>query len=100
MPAAWIKTARRLRAKKMSIEAIAASVGMSKSAVHRVVADMAPDLRAATNKARGDIEPGWLDEARRLLKAGRSRPQIAVTLDVAQTSVYRMLHKFGTDRQP
>lgn len=91
----WIKTARALRHKKMPIEAIAAKIGVSKSAVHRAVSDMAPDLRAATNRARGMVEPHWLDEARRLLKAGHSRPQIAVALDVAQTSVYRMLHKFG-----
>jgi transposase-like protein len=95
MPAAWIKTARALRRKKMPIEAIATTIGKSKSAVHRAVADMAPDLRAATNRARAAIEPHWLNEARRLLRAGRSRPQIAVALDVAQTSVYRMLHKFG-----
>ena len=95
MPAAWIKTARQLRRKKMPIEAIAAAIGKSKSAVHRAIADMRPDMRAATNRARGNIEPPWLDEARQLLKAGKSRPQIAVTLDVAQTSVYRMLHKFG-----
>jgi len=93
----WIKSARKLRRRKMSIEAIAAEIGVSKSAVHRAVADMKPDLRADANKARGDIEPEWLNKARRLLKAGHSRPRIAVILDVAQTSVYRMLHKFGTN---
>lgn len=91
----WEKTARALRRKKMSIEAIATEIGMSKSAVHRAVTDMKPDLRAAANRARGEIEPEWLNEARRLLKTGKSRPQIAVILDVAQTSVYRMLDKFG-----
>jgi len=94
----WIKTARRLRRKKKTIEEIATELSKSKSSVGRAVADMSVDRRAATNKARGDIEPVWLDEARQLLKGGQSRPRIAVMLKVAQTSVYRMLHKFGTER--
>ena len=91
----WSKTARRLRRKKISIEAIAAEIGISKSAVHREVRDIEVDRRAAVNTARARIEPPWLDEARALLRSGKSRPEIAVILDVAQTSVYRMFHKFG-----
>ena len=89
------KAIRALRRKKLTIEQIAVQTGLSKSAVGRAVAGMKTDMRATTNAARGNIEPPWLDEARRLLAGGMSRPKIAIKLNVAQTSVYRMLNKFG-----
>jgi len=89
-----IKAVRRLRRGKMSIVEIAAELGLSKSTVGRAVADMKTDRRAAANKARAGVAPSWLDKAKRLRKSGKSYPQIAEELDVAQSSVFRALKKF------
>lgn len=91
-----IEQARALRRKKISLEAIAAQIGISKSSAHRAVADLKVDRRAAANHARAMIPPPWLDKARQMLREGKSRPKIASDLGVAQTSIYRVLHKFGT----
>lgn len=78
----------------MTIEEIAAQLGISKSAIGRAVAGMKIDRRDAANKTRANVKPPWLGEARKLFDAGVSRPKIAVKLNVGQTTIYRVLDKF------
>lgn len=91
----WKKKARALRRKKQTIEAIAETLGVSKSAVHRAVADMTIDRRAAVNKERAALPAPWVDEARRLFRVGQSAPKIARRLGVCHNTIYRAFDKFG-----
>lgn len=87
--------ARRLRARRLSIEAIAESLDVSKSAVHRAVAGMPFDGRPAANRKRADAAPAWWPEARQLAKTGLSRLAIADALGVPKSSVYRAFARFS-----
>jgi DNA-binding IclR family transcriptional regulator len=87
---------RALRRRGHPIEAIAAAAGVSKSAVHRAVADLGVDARAAANRARAEAPPPWLREARRLHRRGLSRLAIARALGVPKSTLYRALDKFSS----
>lgn len=86
---------RRLRAKNLTVAAIGARLGFSKSAVHRAVADMAVDGRVVANRERASIPPLWLGQAKRLIRAGLSRNQVARKLKIPTTVLYRAMEKFG-----
>lgn len=85
---------RAMRRKGAAITDIASDLGLSKSAVGRIVQDMPADARAAANKARAGIKPPWLDEARRLVAAGLSRNEAAARLDVSKSTLYRALARW------
>ena len=94
LPAAAVRRIRALRRKGAAIIAIAAELGLSKSAVGRIVLDIPADARAAANKARGGIKPSWLDEARRMVAGGTSRNEAAQALAVSKSTLYRALARW------
>lgn len=88
--------ARRLRREGLGVEAIARRLHKSKSAVHRIVADLGVDRRAEVNRARASIPPAWIDDALKLLADGLSRNAAAARLGVPKSVFYRAIDKFST----
>lgn len=86
---------RRLRAKGATVTAIGERLGFSKSAVHRAVADMEVDGRIVANRERAATPPKWLPKARRMLRKGKSRYEIASALNIPISTLYRTVEKFS-----
>lgn len=85
---------RRRRAKGATLEAIAALTGFSKSVVHRATRDIEVDGRIAANRARANIPPPWLAQARRLIRSGLSRRAAAAKLNVPCSTFHRLMDRF------
>jgi IS30 family transposase len=81
---------RRLRAKGLSLTAIGARLGWSKSEVHRAVKDMEVDSRITANRARS-TSARWIKRAQKMRRAGLNRREIAAALGVTTSSVYRLI---------
>lgn len=91
---AKVRRAKALRRKGVSLEEIAEAVGLGRTTVHRSVAAIPADARAAANKARAAVAPSWLGQARRLIAGGMTRNEAAATLGVPKSSLYRALDRF------